>query len=56
MFSWIRPEVLKRPTLAKFIALLDNYVRSTGTSETETAQVYIYIYPEPVRVRVKGRG
>lgn len=38
LFSWIRPEVLKRPTFAKFVALLDNYVRSTGTSETETAQ------------------
>jgi len=38
LFSWIKPEVLKRPTFAKFIDLLDNYERSTGTSETETSE------------------
>jgi len=36
LFAWIKPEVLKRPTFSKFVALLDNYERSTGTAETES--------------------
>lgn len=38
LFKFVSEEALAKPTYAKFIALLDNYVASTGVAETVTAQ------------------
>jgi len=38
LFNFVSEDALKKPTYAKFISLLDNYVATTGVSETVTAQ------------------
>lgn len=37
LFSWVRDDVLKRPTFQRFIALLDNYESETGRTEEVTS-------------------
>lgn len=38
LFSWVAAEVLQRPTIKSFIALLDNYETSTGLDEVVTTE------------------
>ena len=38
LFTWVKDEVLRRPTFSRFIALLDNYESSTGQSEEVTRE------------------
>lgn len=38
LFSWVRDEVLRRPTFRTFVALLDNYEASTGRDEEVTQE------------------
>ncbi|XP_063808287.1 uridylate-specific endoribonuclease [Pseudophryne corroboree] len=38
LYQYVNEEILKRPTFAVFISLLDNYDRKTGTDETHTPE------------------
>lgn len=38
LFTYVKDEVLKRPTIRAFIALLDNYETSTGLAEEVTPE------------------
>ncbi len=38
LFTYVKEEVLRRPTFSSFIALLDNYETSTGKDETVTPE------------------
>ncbi len=38
LFTYVKDEVLRRPTFKTFIALLDNYETSTGLAEEVTAE------------------
>ena len=46
LFTFVRPEVLQRPTIKKFIRLLDNYETSTGATS------YTFIYIIKIKVQI----
>ena len=45
LFTFVQPEVLQRPTIKKFIRLLDNYETSTG------ANSFTFTYIEKIKVQ-----